>query len=96
LSVSQFILTVMAIKREMEKVKRNLEKYRDNLALFSSIGKCEHFTEGYPGVSDAYCKESPLDEIDTEKIDDEIKRVNHTIATLDHILTIHQNGKVKK
>ena len=75
----------------MERVKQNLEKYRDNLALFSSIGKCEHFTEGYPGVSDAYCKEYTLNEIDTERIDEEIKRINHAIATLDHILKISKN-----
>ena len=86
----------MAIKKEMERVKQNLEKYRDNLALFSSIGKGEHFTEGYPGVSDAYCKEYTLNEIDTERIDAEIGRVNHTIATLEHILAIHQNGRAKK
>jgi hypothetical protein len=86
----------MAIKREMEKVKRNLEKYRDNLAIFSSIGKVEEFTEGQVGVSDSYRKEYPLNEIDTDRIDEEIKRVNHTIATIEHIITTHQNRRTKK
>ena len=80
------------LKIQMEKTKENLEKYRDNLAIFSSIGKVERFIEEEYGTKEMYCRHYTLNDMDTERIDDEIERINSAIATLDHILNLHKNG----